>query len=302
MKRLAKGLLTLACVTFGGASPAFSQAALPPAAVGEVPPPLSIPWRPVQEILEGMVRVPGGPFLRGASGGKTDEQPARKASLGAYYIDRTEVSAAKYQECSDLGACTPARIYPEESGPDSPVTGVSWFQARDYCLWRGKRLPTEAEWEKAARGDTGWRFPWGDLFDPKRANGADTADDGTLGGTDGFAALAPVESFPDGASPYGILQMAGNVSEWVLDWYDPEYYRRGPIKNPRGPSTGTQKVVRGGSWNDVQRAETGDLRATSRTPLDFNAARAFIGFRCAWVAEEDLTHVGDPELPKKSSR
>lgn len=283
---------------------AVPRSGFPEAAAGggktveNAPAALPVQWRATKDILEGMVRIPTGIFTRGSDTGPEDQQPARQIQLPNYYIDRTEVSAAAFAECVRVGACESARAYPETGAADLPAVGVSWQQAHDYCLWAGKRLPTEAEWEKAARSSTAWAYPWGETLDADHANFADGSSFETRGEKDKYRALAPVDSFPDGASSYGVINLSGNAAEWVLDWYSPSYYKRAPKRSPAGPLRGRQKVVRGGSFNDPAMEDMKSaLAATSRLALDPHTAREWIGFRCAWLPETDLTIEGDPEEP-----
>jgi formylglycine-generating enzyme len=218
-----------------------------------------------------MVKVPAGPFLRGSvSGqGQADERPQRSIQLDAFSIDKREVTVGQYRACVRAGVCTePSR---EKgcggSGDDLPVSCVGWKQATRYCSWAGKRLPTEAEWEKAARGADGRRYPWGDAApDCKRAS---------LGGCGN--ALAPVGSHAKGDSPYGAQDLAGSVSEWVSDGYDAKYYATSPAKNPPGAAVTALRVHRGGSYLDA----AAGLRSAARDHAAPSYSHHDLGFRCA---------------------
>jgi formylglycine-generating enzyme required for sulfatase activity len=228
---------------------------------------------------------------------------AHTVELDAFWLDRTEVTVAAYRRCVVAGQCEVPGFDagdPKFDAPDLPVTHVSWDDARRYCTFRGARLPTEAEWERAARGDdpppdvcklldacAPRRFPWGDLPDPKRANhGALDVGSvflpsgeplhGIADGVDGFLGLAPAASFPSGATPDGVHDLAGNAAEWVEDyWVD--QFANAPATNPKGPATGVFRVVRGGSYKSPMAFVRGAARdrrpAGTRDPL--------IGFRCA---------------------
>jgi formylglycine-generating enzyme required for sulfatase activity len=199
-----------------------------------------------------MVYVPAGEFLMGSadsdSQASSNEKPQHMVYLDAYWIDQTEVTNAQYARCVAAGKCRPPwstysnthnLYYGEQQFESYPVILVSWDDAQAYCAWVSRRLPTEAEWEKAARGPYGRIYPWGN-----RQPGCDLANfAGCAGNT------SAVGSFPAGASPYGALDVAGNVWEWVQDWYGETYYADSPSNNPDGPSSGQYRVLRGGSWN-----------------------------------------------------
>jgi len=204
-----------------------------------------------------MVYVPAGEFLMGSSDAddqaQDTEKPQHTVYLDAFWIDRTEVTNAQYRKCVEAGACREPGCWNDErySAPDQPVVCVSWDGAQDYAAWTGGRLPTEAEWEKAARGTDGRIYPWGNEFDGSRLNYCDRnceQDGKDTSADDGYAVTAPVGSYPTGASPYGALDMAGNVWEWVADWYDGRYYARSPARNPQGPDSGDGRVGRGGAF------------------------------------------------------
>jgi formylglycine-generating enzyme required for sulfatase activity len=228
----------------------------------------------------GMAFVSGGPFLMG-SWSWYDEQPPHTVTLDPYWIDANEVTALDYASCVSDGGCTPAAqtLSSCNSGvlgrDDHPINCVDWNQATRYCAWAGKRLPTEAEWEKAARGDDGRTYPWGETT-PSCAHAI--YRDGSSSGPCSGISTAPVASTPLGSSPYGVHDMAGTVTEWVNDWYDPYYYSVSPPTNPPGPASSGYKVFRGGSWADT--APTTALRTARRAGASTGYWASFVGFRC----------------------
>ncbi len=235
-----------------------------------------------------MMTIPAGTFIRGSAPGegRLDEQPKRKIYVDTFAIDKYEVSNVRYQAFVDETLHKPPfNVYgegplsSEEGISDLPVVQVTWHDAVDYCFWAGKRLPTEAEWEKAARGDQTHLYPWGnEPPTPKRAQ-FDVE-------WDGKNTMKKVDSLPKGQSASGVFQLAGNVREWTQDWYDPEYYSNSPDKNPQGPQTGILKVIRGGSW----RSFDSDLRVTSRGKGGFALKTHGIGFRCARDVDPSHRH------------
>lgn len=261
-------------------------------------PPVAAPGEPPKTLTgkDGAVLtlIPAGEFLMGTSisnrDGGRDEYPDRRIFLNAFYLDSLEVTNGRYLEFVKAtghripehprdkkltlwqGATVPAAF------KEHPVINVDWYDADAYCAWAGRRLPTEAEWERAARGTTGRRFPWGDA-EPTRtlANYLNQWRNG--------AGLEPVGSHPQGASPEGVQDLQGSVWEWVADWYDPSYYEKGPLRNPKGPAEGTRKVIRGSGWE----SEAPLLRSAHRLSSDPKNRNHSLGFRCAMDAASITT-------------
>ncbi|MGE0468127.1 MAG: formylglycine-generating enzyme family protein [Nitrospira sp.] len=246
--------------------------------------PLDEPERlAVLEVPSGMVVVPAGEFLMGSDPHKDraagpQELPQRRVYLDWFQIDRYEVSNVEYLRfVLGMGMEWPKfwrdRPFPEKSALH-PVINVSWYEADAYCRWAGKRLPTEAEWEKAARGMDGRIFPWGD--EPAGWIKSNIAHPGSKRGFK-YPPLANINRYDKGVSPYGVYQMAGNVSEWVSDWFEPAYYRQSSELNPQGPTTGALKVFRGGSWNEDPEV----ARSAGRNAAPPDRRSYLTGFRCA---------------------
>jgi formylglycine-generating enzyme required for sulfatase activity len=229
-----------------------------------------------EPVPEEMVTIPAGPFVRGTMSGGFDEQPQRTIHLDTFSIDRYEVTNHQYQQfvaaTGHRKAAPPSR-YAKSMGkmrsPNQPVVYVSWDDAVAYCRWKGKRLPTEAEWEKAMRGTDGRLWPWGNQEKPNGANWGRVQD--------GHDVSARVGTFPTDQSPYGVMDGAGNVMEWVADWYQEAYYKDSPDKDPPSPEFGIFRVMRGGGYTTTG----GDLRITSRSRMVPDFRDETIGFRCA---------------------
>jgi formylglycine-generating enzyme required for sulfatase activity len=220
-----------------------------------------------------MALVSAGEFMMG-SNLADDERPAHHVYLNAFYMDKYEVTVgqyAKYLEVTDMEEPPDWHIMNQPQHQKRPVVNVDWDDAVMYCKWAGKRLPTEAEWEKAARGTDERIYPWGNEA-PTRLH----ANYGRKEWNDHLA-LVPVGSFEEGRSSYGIYDMAGNAWEWVSDWYDYDYYKNSPRRNPIGPTTGESKVVRGGSWLYVSEF----LRSAHRFEAQPTNRHFGYGFRCA---------------------
>jgi formylglycine-generating enzyme required for sulfatase activity len=214
-------------------------------------------------------QIPAGWFLMGEDSGRKSHQPQRRVYLDNYEIQVTEVTRGEFAAfiaATDYQAPGWMPGQPEEND-QLPVVGVLWEDANAYCRWLGMRLPTEAEWEKAARGTDGRRYPWGDRWDSSKANTVES----------GNGNLQPVGSFPVGISPYGILDMSGNAAEWVSDYFDPDYYSYAPDRNPPGPEVIMDRILRGGSFAGPVDYATTFFRDSSHSVKPNDR----VGFRCA---------------------
>jgi formylglycine-generating enzyme required for sulfatase activity len=224
-----------------------------------------------------MATIPEGVYTMGFDGTQAleDERPGHRVWLDTFAMDVHEVTTAQYAgflSATNRGVPWQWETVNLSLHGDRPVIGVSWHDAEAYCQWKGKRLPTEAEWEKAARGTDGRLYPWGNQLPTKDfANFA-------LGARFSYSqVLLPVQSYEKGKSPYGLYQMAGNAYEWVQDWYATNYYEVSPDRNPQGPAQGQFKVMRGASWSDLPKY----LLTYSRFKLPPATRNSYTGFRCA---------------------
>ncbi len=214
--------------------------------------------------------VPAGEFEMGFS--NTGNAPKHTVYLDAFWMDQIEVTNAMYLQCMQAGGCSAPAVVNETYSQwifrEHPITYVTWFQAEAYCAWANRRLPTEAEWEKAARGTDGRAYPWGnEAPNPRLANFEETL----------FHEAISAYRYPLGASPYGVLNMSGNVREWVFDWYADDYYQNSPYANPQGPPTGGERSLRSGSYNEDRR----EIRVFHRYNHVPDSPGLSRGFRCA---------------------
>jgi formylglycine-generating enzyme required for sulfatase activity len=225
-------------------------------------------------ISNPMIPISAGEFMMGSDDGGPNEQPVRRVFLDPYKINQFEITQFQYEAfIKATGHRRALSRYVQNivqfNDINQPAIYVSWLDAEAFCKWRGARLPTEAEWEKAAKGNLQQDWPWGKT--PSSAFG------NFLGKEDGYTYTAAVGSFKMDHSPYGIYDTAGNTQEWTADWYDELYYKMAPNKNPKGPSMGDVKVLRGGSWNDSQLSG----RITARMKMVPDYRDTTVGFRCA---------------------
>lgn len=234
-----------------------------------------------------MVQIPEGPFTMGSNDGDPDEAPEHQVFLKGFFLDRKEVTQSEYMRFAKMTKRAMPRIEVFEDDqskllqPDFAAMSVSWDEAMAYCKWAGKRLPTEAEWEKAGRGEGKRKYPWGDKFAVNAAN--------VDGSEDGYKYLAPPGLFEAGRSPYGLYDMTGNVAEWVADSYDEGYYKKSPYRDPKGPENADLKVVRGGSWRETEH----NARISKRFAAKHWRTDITIGIRCA----ADLEQEGEASAP-----
>jgi formylglycine-generating enzyme required for sulfatase activity len=265
-------------------------------------------WQQLAVVLDrATVQIPAGEFFRGSNDFRRDERPQRRIYLDEFEIDRYEVTNSQFQRFLEAPGLEPPPYWLNGIFPsglaDYPVVAVTWTEANAYCLWAGKRLPTEAEWEKACRGPDGNLYPWGNEWDASRANVDPLAGSyhqtqpnpetslwdnewqlvQTAPMSPGSRGLRPVGSYPGGASPYGILDLAGNASEWVADWYNYSGYGTLPDENPFAAGPEWDHALRGSTWYDPtgsaawgQNQSRCSRRNSSHNPRDIR-----IGFRCA---------------------
>jgi formylglycine-generating enzyme required for sulfatase activity len=228
-----------------------------------------------------MIEVPSGPFDMGSEAGLAGESPVHTVIVSTFWVDSVEVTAGQYTLCVNDGDCTspgqqPGCNFGLQERSDHPINCVDYAQAASFCGWAGKRLPTEAEWEKTARGpNDARRYPWGD-DDPNLLLISNPSLQ-LINFNNLFQTTVSVGQHPDGRSPYGVHNLGGNVMEWVADFYDPDYYASSPTTDPLGPASGEQRVARGGHFLATPQAATATVR--NRTATGTQAP--VLGFRCA---------------------
>ncbi len=229
-------------------------------------------WRVKDRVM--VVKVPAGEFLMGSRGeeGKPEERPQHQVYVSEFLMDKTEVTWRQFRKFAKATE-TPLPPAPIWGTPeDYPVSFILWEEARGYCEWVGGRLPTEAEWEKADRGTDGRKYSWGNDWDPDRCN--------SISG--GPHRPESAGSFPDCVSPYGVLDMSGSMWEWCADWYEENYYEKNLLRDPKGPASGSLRVIRGGGWM----SQPLWLRTAYRFKVPPSTRKADHGFRCVQEAPE----------------
>lgn len=259
------GISTVSSTTTSTPTPVSTVPKTPAPAITNLPTDIT------DEFGVQMVFVPRGTFLMGSENGDPDEKPVHTVYLDNYFIDKFEVTNARYSKCVENGVCSLPSVTIDYDNPEyteHPVVFVDWKNALSYCEWRSARLPNEAEWEKAARGTDARTFPWGEGINDAFAN---------YGGYVAGGKTTPVGQYEGGKSFYGAYDLAGNVWEWVADWYDANYYSISPSSGPSGPREGDYRVVRGGAFDRNEDI----VRTSSRTWLDPAETNSSVGFRCA---------------------
>jgi len=225
-----------------------------------------------------LMYVPAGNFQMGSN--DFPDTPVHTVYLDAFWIDQTDITNKMYALCDNAGVCQSptntssnfhSSYYGNSQFDNYPVIYIDWNMAKTYCEWAGRQLPSEAQWEKAARGTDGRTYPWGNSIDCSLANYGGNGSNDCVGDT------TEVGAYPSGVSPYGALDMAGNVWQWVADWYDGKYYSNSPSSNPLGPTSGQGRVLRGGPWEGVEY----DVRSAARIRFDPDVTYYSVGFRCA---------------------
>jgi formylglycine-generating enzyme required for sulfatase activity len=256
--------------------------------------------RLAEALDRSVIRIPAGEFVMGSNVGRSDERPTRSVYLDAFEIDRFEVSNAQYRRFLQATGRDEPPYWSGVEYPggqaDYPVVGVSWEDAAAYCTWAGKRLPTEAEWEKACRGSDGRLYPWGNTWDPMRGNVEKSGRSPwpleweqawlllrATPHSSNERRLQPIGSYPEGASPYGALDMVGNASEWMWDWYNWSDYRDLPAQNPRSPGPPWNHCLRGTPWFDPYGSTswTQELSRCAARNSSHETRDPRVGFRCA---------------------
>ena len=257
-------------LTVTSTAPVPVQASASPAVVTQQPPVVSTEVSGGEQVL-----IPAGEFNMGSEGGDPDELPIHVVKLDAYYMDKYEVTNAMYKDCLNAGVCNPPtslgsatqkNYFENPTYAQYPVIYMNWDMANEFCQWRGMRLPTEAEWEKGARGTDNRTYPWGEGIDCSKANYGSCSNDTT-----------PIGKYEFGKSPYGLYDMAGNVWEWVSDLYSPDFYALSPFENPIGAATGDSHALRGGSFGAIEKSARVSARG-AYFPEDYYVR---VGFRCA---------------------